>query len=1053
MPKFHFFTELNILSISDEKRTFGPVSMDQFQTVTLFETNNSTLKAFSIGRGQIRYQIDNSDSSLLNCILKLNEPCALKGLPLKYIIYRGIRKDSLLLSSNPDDFIDHSSLPNNHIISKILDNGALPEPEYLSLGLGIKHSTTDSNEMSITDQSSIDFLFNNQYNFPAYGVKAGDILGEFQFQPSGSSNKHYFGIELVLESSWNSPDMEWVRNSDLGSSGNGKIIDITSLTGNTRQAEKEKCLNFMDPICLWSHLFQDGLMTDQGDKSENTLYQDILQTTYNYPHRIYLDLRDESGFSWNFYSRYTKGIAFKNVSSNQLEETIIATQGWPLVIIDNYTPLGGVSSSNFVKNISASNKTEIEISFPVDTNTKKLAFIACGRQSEESAYPVELVQGNRFRDLSEEASANASGSGTYPVTKNLKISGFQANISSLQEIGGYFKIFYIHQDITIPNDVESSSHYLDKLFEVQLLSSYPILDSQAITNSVFFGSLKYISDNSNTFGLTHPGMYQTGIGIDQDRVIFFACALELENSRNKISRYPAQFVSGKESFFKAISSDGDGDFKVRKVEVVTSSSTFQTLEISQNWFGRSWEKLFKKFRNYDNDTFLAVTLTINEYAQIESSISSYDSYEHPVFLKVSSDNFMDTSTNGYNYSNAQFNIDGLDINGNYISNILSPTFHSIDGRLYCTEAAAQAETIDLQTTSYGICISHNPNSTDPNEVEAFHEINEALKRGRRFVPELFKELDAITILGHKTYYGIWSENNGAQYDGTNTDLRTFTINVGYTPIGSTGATSVNPKQFTINGNTFNSLNKIGSITNHSKYEELALKDEVHYKNPEEIAEGYSPEFNFTDKNGNESVKTVSTLTEKGHGEIEPIITISLNESIRSNFTDQDYSATYPDELPEVDFSPRQLLISHVIVHELGHALYNIKNPLLNQLWTKLSANYPIQDSDLYDETDPYKSRSTGGGHLEGHPSGNTGCYMESLLGKRWIIDNVWREMFSSLVKFFNNNPQQANDMGGGYYQGVCPPYLKIYLSGTAFDYAKLEEDLGNFTNVYIPKST
>jgi hypothetical protein len=75
---------------------FGPQGLDNFN-LTSFHSCSTNTKSFAMFEGLVRYQENVSNSSMLNVILQPTSSNIFKNLPnVKYIIYKGIKKDSIL---------------------------------------------------------------------------------------------------------------------------------------------------------------------------------------------------------------------------------------------------------------------------------------------------------------------------------------------------------------------------------------------------------------------------------------------------------------------------------------------------------------------------------------------------------------------------------------------------------------------------------------------------------------------------------------------------------------------------------------------------------------------------------------------------------------------------------------------------------------------------------------------------------------------------------------------------------------------------------------------
>lgn len=111
MAKVHFFCELNKLQPQSVGGEFGPQSSTLYNLTSRHTIQSgNTSRAYTMFSGEVQYQRDFSAGATnsLNAILKVDQTKLFNGLPVKYIIYRGINEFSILDSGsqNSSSFIN-----------------------------------------------------------------------------------------------------------------------------------------------------------------------------------------------------------------------------------------------------------------------------------------------------------------------------------------------------------------------------------------------------------------------------------------------------------------------------------------------------------------------------------------------------------------------------------------------------------------------------------------------------------------------------------------------------------------------------------------------------------------------------------------------------------------------------------------------------------------------------------------------------------------------------------------------------------------------------------
>ena len=349
----HFFIDHTQLIEQNIADSFGVNSSNPnlFKITTEFQLT-AKAQTFACQDGMIIVQQSNSDSSLVNVILKPTKGLNIQFSSVKYYVYRGISKDSFFIN---DQIIPKSQVPENSFLKRIWKdieefriNFNLPNyPDPVPKDFGYDETLSNTIE--------IEKLFDNSQSvtFPIY-IKEGEWIGNF-----GNSKK--IGFEIILETnnleipSFNNQiNLEYLRKEN-------HTIDVSSLSGFEKRAKQELVLSYIDP-CAFFGLHYDigvdvsvfsGNTKSIQNKKQDELYNQLLNKFKN-KNKIYLDIRNENGYSYNFYQSYkdsnSKNIKIENSPSEY------GTDSWPILILDS------------------PNKSKINLNLRIDDNLKPILF-------------------------------------------------------------------------------------------------------------------------------------------------------------------------------------------------------------------------------------------------------------------------------------------------------------------------------------------------------------------------------------------------------------------------------------------------------------------------------------------------------------------------------------------------------------------------------------------------------------------------------------------------------------------------------------------------------
>jgi hypothetical protein len=311
----HFFTEYQDLIVQVQGQSFGPdpASASIKYNATARFTTTKSLKAFACQNGRIIVQQSSVNANLVNVILKPNAGSSSAIPDCYYYIYRGLLKNSFFDASLA--IIDDSS--SNTELRTRIKSARTNVNSYSAKILGY-----DNNQ--IVGTNSIESIFDNSAanNVRPMNIKEGEWFGNFSVGE--------IGFEIITEFDKINATLDFSRKDK-------SVIDTTGLSGFALRSKKEQILAFVDPSAFFASYYNEGfkVSTYVGATKSTVLLKTndinaVLNKFYS-KNRVYLDIRSEKGYSYNFYQNYSDG------NGNNLKMPAIVsyqTQGWPIVFYE-----------------------------------------------------------------------------------------------------------------------------------------------------------------------------------------------------------------------------------------------------------------------------------------------------------------------------------------------------------------------------------------------------------------------------------------------------------------------------------------------------------------------------------------------------------------------------------------------------------------------------------------------------------------------------------------------------------------------------------------------
>ncbi|MEM9823363.1 MAG: hypothetical protein AAF985_19935, partial [Bacteroidota bacterium] len=446
-PKSHFFTELSKI-VQTPAEAYGPVDGDKankFRVTSLFKRQGANdPKAYAPVDAYVVMQRDPANTQVVNLVLKPFRQPMLGFTPIKYFIYRGIKLTEYLKgTSAADEKLVRDLAGSNPFVTRQWNshtafNGAVP---FESKAFGYDPDNQVAGDLID------DVYFRQDPSFQLPQAQKGELIGEF-FTNAGADT---FGFEIILEEGTFQPDLAYVRKIS-------HEIDVTGMLSGTPvqqfaiRQKREEILNYLDPAAFYGlHRSDKGQIKafDGGvESSYNTddIYVNIFQKIET-ANILYVDIRNENGQSYNFYTKYDDGSGNAlgiGLTSGSINNQDYATDSWPLIIQPR------VSAAN------ANVFDEVFVQLQKDYNKKPILYIEHGR-------PTSAVTKGRFIADAELGAAAAQTDAIGFRFPNHDLGGGN-KIGTAWLLKLHYGIQIDATNSPFPNEVPPTEDYKDNLF-------------------------------------------------------------------------------------------------------------------------------------------------------------------------------------------------------------------------------------------------------------------------------------------------------------------------------------------------------------------------------------------------------------------------------------------------------------------------------------------------------------------------------------------------------------------------------------------------------------
>jgi hypothetical protein len=499
--------------------SFGPLSNTKFKVGTDFSlatppsSNVKRAKAYACQRGFMLIQ-STTNPNKVNIILKPSSPSGIDFPAVRYYIYRGIAKDSFLdgadniIALNPG--VNPRSLENfwttwNDLVTQGKVTGS-PVAENIGY-LGGQTTLTNSID---------DFWKSNAAKIQAMKiVDEGDWIGDWIEEQSGATNKISF--EIIIENDNLKVDLAYCKLARA-------TIDVgaLSLSAFELRAFKTKVLAYIDSAAFFGMHYNIGVgrfdsTVGQSDLVlETVLYNDIIQL-FETRNRLYIDVRSELGYPYNFYGNYADA-----TNNNITIETDLAAT--PIV-----EPYNRLSWPIYYTN-TGTTEGHFKLQLRTDENSSPLLYIRNAKNIKKARVQKPFLRKAKLKRLPDTG-----------WTKDIKLKTLVDSTSFLF-VANYIQLHYFRQEeasgtnTTIPNITNNLDAYFANIQLMPLTSSISGPEELKSNSSP---RLQLI-DGDNFSYAAYPQLYK-----DTDHAIFITSLDSTKFSNQKTSnRLPKKRVKG-----------------------------------------------------------------------------------------------------------------------------------------------------------------------------------------------------------------------------------------------------------------------------------------------------------------------------------------------------------------------------------------------------------------------------------------------------------------------------------------------------------------------------
>jgi hypothetical protein len=543
---FYFFTDANqqasnnanYIGVQAATEAYGPVTSaaaDEYRVTSLHTASFNPI-AYAACKAIVCVQRIPSaaligtgiTAPLVNVILKPLVQPALNFAPVKYIIYKGILESSLINATAPTEAAPPAT---NDLTTAIWDAqakknasaGTTDKAPAASLGVDLTSAVAD-----LADTDPIDNLFYRTgalFQLPV--VEGGWSIGQF--------DQTSFGMEVLMEGLGFRHPLALARKLE-------HRISVPKLAGGENPAQvfdhwhaKEQVLGFMDPCAFYGSFFRAGVQAKSSgnvpftNRAGNALYNDLLFAFHN-RNVSYLDIRNEHGFSFDYFTNYGRNIRLSYDPANATPAAVdYYGGGWPVLTL----PAASFPAGNTTKACNA-----FRIQLPVGDNPQPLLYVSQGYRDinrKRKGFPEELKSAERFYDSFEQPSGGFTA--TRDKSGHTSMTFVVPNVTGQADttpVSCYVRLKYLKQQQGATNapTVIQSSNYLDNLiypFDLRILFTGVSTIKSAVYDEEVYVNAQDVP------GLNFDFIGKAGIARDADNTSLFLMPSDIRAREDQAS--------------------------------------------------------------------------------------------------------------------------------------------------------------------------------------------------------------------------------------------------------------------------------------------------------------------------------------------------------------------------------------------------------------------------------------------------------------------------------------------------------------------------------------
>lgn len=665
-----------------------------FNTATSFRITSSfgstiaaPAKAFAMVKGTILLQ-QQTATDKVNLILRPHDQSNFK-LPVKYIVYRGLKTI---------DFVDNENL--SAVGNKVKTSGL----EVLVKMKQIQDQRAPSEEIPVQalfghnlapgDTMNIDDFFFKELepNSQLFTIDCGVHIGNFITDDSG--------VDIILENPEYKLTVKDAKDSIL------QIILLSGDSAEVKQWKKDLVRHFVDPAAFYGlhHDIKGGIQYKTAADVLN--FADSVPLVYNQvinrfttKNNLYLDIRNENGYSYNYYGNYlgTGSDANKNVRIGQTATTLVPkdyynANGWALHIV-SVTPGSGVFNDIFIE-------------LRLNDNTKPL-LAAWNYKLEKHSSSGKIISDQNVHY------ANETVLLPNPITEfSNKVSFKVPNVvgGTPAQLATIIRLDYVRQ----PDSATPAVKFPRKKFTDFLFGSTNLEIPWDTDDKIAWYTANYRTYINAIDTLGFGGIIEAGhiIDIDQstadnDRIILYAAPLNFFSYKGIEKAIPFSAKGGVLNF----------DSVLNMVPGTTINRTNLVISGTESILTLSYQ-----FDNKLKKALFLLGVTKTEWQAMLTATASTLSSIHLKLFKLHSTTGTKTDTVGTTYYDYEIIVSGLDSTGVYQEINTGIMVYTIDQLIFSSKLFAQKYQIDYTEAEdnlnefYKETLGIKLDPNDPNET-------------------------------------------------------------------------------------------------------------------------------------------------------------------------------------------------------------------------------------------------------------------------------------------------------------------------------------------------